>query len=520
MRTWRHVTALASASLVLVWFFLLRPTFLDGPASYIVVSGVSMLPTLHTGDLAIVIRQDEYRVGDVVAYRTQQGNVIHRIVGGTAAAGFIVQGDNKNAPDPWQPKPADILGRMWWYVPGLGNWMVWLRQPPVAGALVGMVALIALVGGRNVQQRRRGRRMATTEKQTSLDWLPASPGQILAIAVLLLLGLGLTGGAILLFRQPLTASRYVERLRYEHAAAFEYTVKMEPSILYPQGVLGPVLPSPSTTPATTAPPIYSKLARTMEVGFTYTLTASAPPDVKGEVSADLEISAGKDGWHKSSLILPPTAFSGSTASARMTIDFSEAWVLIDTIEKETGVTSGAYDIAIHPHVHVLGRLGSEPIDEVYEPTFKLTLSRSVITPDANLIQSQPKQRGDTVIAPAAVLLGPLHLPVETGRWGSASLAALCLLGASLLAGQVYASLNRDEIARTRVRHGTLFITVEQAFLKSQRIEVASMEDLAHLADRDGRVILDQEREPGTHVYFVHDGDLVYTYTAPKARAEG
>ena len=60
--------------------------FLGGPASYVIVSGHSMEPTLYTGDLVVVHQRDEYSVGDMVAFEIEGGSqVIHRIVGGSAA---------------------------------------------------------------------------------------------------------------------------------------------------------------------------------------------------------------------------------------------------------------------------------------------------------------------------------------------------------------------------------------------------------------------------------------------------
>lgn len=111
--------AAAVAIVVLVclfWVQYVRPQSLGGNASYVLVSGRSMLPRYHTGDLVLVERRGSYHVGDVIAYRVPKGDpmagaqVIHRIIGGDAKHGFVVKGDNRTAPDVWRPKPADIVG--------------------------------------------------------------------------------------------------------------------------------------------------------------------------------------------------------------------------------------------------------------------------------------------------------------------------------------------------------------------------------------------------------------------------
>src|SRR5947199_8150681 len=89
----------------LFWAHFLRPESLGGNAGYVLVSGQSMEPRYHTGDLVLVERRQSYRPGQVIAYRVPKGDpmagaqVIHRIIGGDAEHGFVVRGDNRTAPD-------------------------------------------------------------------------------------------------------------------------------------------------------------------------------------------------------------------------------------------------------------------------------------------------------------------------------------------------------------------------------------------------------------------------------------
>jgi signal peptidase len=149
----RLLRACASAlglTLLLVWASLLCAQFVGGPVSYVLVSGTSMEPLLHTGDLAVVVRRDSYAVGDVVAYRVPEGDVgagalvIHRIVDRTRD-GFVYRGDNRSGVDLWEPTDKEIVGSLWFYAPHAGLALQMLRAPIVLGVLAALLAFVAVL---------------------------------------------------------------------------------------------------------------------------------------------------------------------------------------------------------------------------------------------------------------------------------------------------------------------------------------------------------------------------------------
>jgi signal peptidase I len=145
MKILKTSTVLALAALA-GWFVLLRPVALGGPAAYEIVSGTSMEPGLHAGDLVVTQAQSSYAIGEVVVFRVprdEQGAgslVVHRLVGGNGEGGFVTQGDNKPTPDLWHPKSSDIIGRSWIALPGSGKVLLLFRQPLVLAALLGGLA--------------------------------------------------------------------------------------------------------------------------------------------------------------------------------------------------------------------------------------------------------------------------------------------------------------------------------------------------------------------------------------------
>ena len=129
------------------WMVLLRPLMFGGPATYVVIHGNSMYPTFREGQLVITHRQASYGVGDIVAYRVPKGRVgsgylvIHRIVGGSPDAGFLMKGDHNGYQDPWRPSSTDIVGSSWIVVPIVGRLLVVVRQPIVAAIIAALAAL-------------------------------------------------------------------------------------------------------------------------------------------------------------------------------------------------------------------------------------------------------------------------------------------------------------------------------------------------------------------------------------------
>lgn len=127
-----------------LWFAYLAPTSLGGGTSYIRVAGHSMDPTYASGDVVIQRKKDSYEVGDIVAFKAQGGQVIHRVVGGDERDGYVLRGDNKPDNDPWRPKHDDILGASWVHLPGAGKYLDFLTTPMFAGIAGGLLALAVL----------------------------------------------------------------------------------------------------------------------------------------------------------------------------------------------------------------------------------------------------------------------------------------------------------------------------------------------------------------------------------------
>ncbi|MGD8199121.1 signal peptidase I [Ornithinimicrobium sp. W1679] len=143
MRRGRNLLGWAVLALfVLTWAFTLRPTQLGGPATFIVVSGDSMEPTMSSGDLVVLRDRDSYGEGDTITFPVPEGEpgagtlIIHRIVD-TEGDTFVPQGDNRDRVDEWRPTEDTIKGSLWLHIPRGGDVLMRAFNPPLVAALAG-----------------------------------------------------------------------------------------------------------------------------------------------------------------------------------------------------------------------------------------------------------------------------------------------------------------------------------------------------------------------------------------------
>ena len=112
---WRRVARWLGVAAVIVLAAFLWPERFGGHTSFTVVSGHSMEPTYHNGDL-LFIRSARPSVGDVIVYRIPKGlpgaghHVVHRVRALSANGQYSTKGDNRSTPDDAAPTNADIVG--------------------------------------------------------------------------------------------------------------------------------------------------------------------------------------------------------------------------------------------------------------------------------------------------------------------------------------------------------------------------------------------------------------------------
>lgn len=139
----RYIFILIGSLILGVNFYLWNGQNLAGntlpmPFGYgiaVILSG-SMEPTLSTNDLAVIHRQKDYEVGDIIVYQSGGELIIHRIIE-IEGSKVTTQGDANNTPDV-SITLSNVRGKMIAHIPGIGGFVRRLKTP------VGMLLILAV----------------------------------------------------------------------------------------------------------------------------------------------------------------------------------------------------------------------------------------------------------------------------------------------------------------------------------------------------------------------------------------
>jgi len=115
-------TILIPIAIVLAFIFLLTTSM--GTSSPLAVVEIdytpwyisSMYPTLYPGDLLLLTKGEDLKIGDIIVYRSPYDkNIVHRIIDiittNTGERRYVTKGDHNSNPDWYNPTDRDIIGK-------------------------------------------------------------------------------------------------------------------------------------------------------------------------------------------------------------------------------------------------------------------------------------------------------------------------------------------------------------------------------------------------------------------------
>jgi signal peptidase len=115
----------ATVCMILVWFavglFPFKPS---------VIPTGSMVPVFNPGDIAIVakVSSDNIKLGDIIEYRTETINIVHRVIKIEKDGYFITKGDANNTADTEPVDPRNVTGKVVFNVPKVGWISIAVKQ--------------------------------------------------------------------------------------------------------------------------------------------------------------------------------------------------------------------------------------------------------------------------------------------------------------------------------------------------------------------------------------------------------
>jgi signal peptidase I len=514
--------ALTLALLASLWF-LFAPAAVGGSTSYVETDGISMEPRFHSGDLAVVRQESDYRVGQIVAYHNRElGTVVlHRIIGREGSR-YTFKGDNNNFTDFEHPTRSQLIGALWIHLPGAGRALNSVRSP----ALIGLLFVIGtlLVGGVSFAKRRRRRKRGRAEG-TAMPVASTAPaakravfseGRLGGVPAAAMVACALAAMtpffvlAVLAFTRP-AAAVSATSVPYRQTGKLSYSASPPAGPTYPSGRVH------------TGEPLFTHVVRSARLQFAYDFSSAAPHrlDARGWLSATV---ASTSGWHTTVPLGPATAISGDSGVVRGRLDIGSLLALVDRVESVTAVR-GAYTLAITPHVALGGRLAGAPLEGSFAPASKFALNGLEIRPvtasgapseAASATTSFEHSASGTVTArrsrPAHIVLGPLSLTVGAAR--AIALGGLALIAIALCVALALAARPRRQgpVAAILSRYGGAIVPVDCVWQQPgvAVIDVADMDSLARIAAHYERSILHERTEYGD-AFWVSDESGQFRY---------
>lgn len=502
----------------------LAPAALGGGVTYATITGTSMEPKLHRGDLVALRAAPSYRVGDVVGYRDASLHrlVLHRIVAGDER-GFVMQGDNNDFRDPTHPTADQVVGRLWTHVPQAGAVVGRFRSPGSAALLVG--ALVLLPTGRRRRKAKDGESPVFTPFSPPPPFAPPTrpaappaprPSRDMdtrrgVVAGLAIVALGLAALAGYAYSRPASQTVTVTDA-FQQTGTFSYSATATRGAAYPDGVVR------------TGDAVFPRLSTAVRMSFDYRLTSAERADVGGTAALEAVVTDNQ-GWKRVVPLSAPTAFTGGGTTLTGTLRLDRLRAMVRAFERETGTKATQYSVSIAPRINVSGDVGGTHISTDFTPSLPMQLDATRLALGTTQTGEQAaveSTRSGTLLrdGPAALSLGGFSLPVFRAR-AIGLLGFEALLGAVILIGlPILLEARRSEAGAIRIRMGGRLVDVAELPRSAPGgcVDLERMSDLAKLAERTEVPIMVAEGADRAR-YGVMVGDVLYRYsTRPPAAA--
>jgi len=500
------LTATILIGMVALWI-LFAPTQFGGKASYVIIAGASMEPSLHSGDLVVARQSGIYEIGDVVTYsHPQVGPIIHRIID-TSGDRYILQGDNNDWIDSFQPTDEVILGKSWLTLPGAAKAIKHLRTPlglTLLSISVGIMVLVTITRDRTKEQNESNRTKGNKSLPTTNTFSEVREGWILPLLAILF------GGVLLgffAFSNPLLDTVSIE-IPYQHRGEFSYYADASPSV-YDQGMIE------------TGDAIFHSIVREFDVRFEYEFSAPTLKQITGDYQVILELSE-PNGWRRRVELIPATTFTKNEFAISTTVNITRIQWLIGHLQNRTNFNLSAYDVRIIPLINLHADIAGQEVEDRFTPSLHFKLNEHQLflngtTPfdeskePLNPVEINVVERQQQI--PATLSILGLDIQVENARWIAGVAVAIAFIGISYILLPIVQSWRQGESSRIALQYSEILLDVEKLpkTKPTQTINVSSFSDLAKLAQLLRLMVL-HHHKGFIHTYLLQANEAAYQYS--------
>jgi len=521
----RRLRRWISASSVALVLGLIVAWAVGTQVSLLTTRGGSMSPIFRPGDLAVTREADTYRVGDIVAYKSEPNGsiVLHRIVEINDGR-YSFKGDANSFIDPDRPTSDKLIGSLSFRVPGAGvvaDWMT--NRTRVVMAFLGALVLALGMGARKKGRRRRnGRRrhargdpprsspevaaVGTTIPVPSRsspddlkDFIRSLSAPLVGLVVALI-------AVVAAFSTPTTQPTTADR-SYSQRVSYDYSATAPPSYTYPDGIIR------------TGSPVFFKLVQVLKLTANYQFTGPASHLVTGSYAFDAELSSSANPkWKRSLPLTGETSFEGDSFQTESTLDLVSMQAVVGAMAAETGTGVAGVIINIVPRIKVAGAVDGVGFTDGYETPLRLALDPQELSfpePPKGEEAGLGSTKSSSVSAPTYTEREVSFLGRKMSVDRARIYALLALLAAMSWTGISMAALQRQRhrVGPDQIRHRYHGSIVEVSSLPKdvEPVDVSDMVMLGKIAEHGQHLILHHQESNGLHTYLVDDSNVVYRF---------
>jgi hypothetical protein len=226
----------------------------------------------------------------------------------------------------------------------------------------------------------------------------------------------------------------------------------------------------------------------------------------------------QSGWQRTIPLVPETAFGGNAYSSLAPVDLCQVESIVNMVEQETGLSSNLYTLEIISHITMTSNISGIQTNDTFEPSLVFRFDKvhfflassnegtdSFHTVKAGVANNSQLQ------ANTISILG-WKIPVQTLR-GISLLGLGLALGALLIPGwYLFGQSKQSQEALIRFKYGGLLMDIYEGNIEPTRqiIDVASIDDLARLAERQNMMIMHM-RLNFLHYYMIQINGTTYRH---------